>query len=57
LKLRQFVGFAMAAHLEDPFACDGAPAREIAPHHLRLGMLGALGVFWVVVAVCLWAIL
>jgi hypothetical protein len=50
------VDFAMATHLEDPLAL-GARGREIPAHRLRLGMLGALGVFWVVVAVCLWAIL
>jgi hypothetical protein len=47
----------MATHLEDPFAYGGDRGREIAAHRLRLGVLGALGVFWAVVAVCLWAVL
>lgn len=46
----------MATHLEDFFAL-GPHGREIPAHRLRLGVLGALGVFWLVVAICLWAIL
>jgi hypothetical protein len=51
------MGLAMATHFEEPFAYNADPVREISAHHLRLGALGALGVFWAVVGVCLWAVL
>ncbi len=46
----------MATQLDRISAFDRSSGHQIAAHQLRLGMLGALGVFWVVIAVCLWAV-
>ena len=35
---------------------DRSSGHRIAAHHLRLSMMGGLAVFWVVVAVSLWAV-
>ena len=39
------------------FSAFDQPSRhQVAAHHMRLGVLGGLAVFWVVVAVSLWAV-
>ena len=46
----------MATQLDRFSAFDQPSSHQVAAHHMRLGVLGGLAVFWVVVAVSLWAV-
>ena len=46
----------MATQLDRIFSFDQPSRHQMAAHHLRLGVLGGLAVFWLVVAVSLWAV-
>jgi hypothetical protein len=46
----------MATHLDRISPFERTSGHRMAAHHLRLGMMGGLAVFWAVVAVSLWAV-